>query len=1710
MAVNCTIDHFNKEFDNTLKKDLSAEITNNPRKTDIRKWVNIANKEAASEGFPAALFHIEDQGDNTFVYYSPEVHELYNIFTEKVNKPFLDSLDEESIEQEYENAEKAGLLDDEYHPALVGEGVSESRQDINFSPGNLITDSMDNPLEEMGGTNIKYWIRKRKALLSEFEEFKEKLIKSRDKSGKIKEVNKHIEELEEELDTLEKDGVDTFADIAEKEVKDLEDGFKELYTLEDPREILNSVENNKIFERVRALKNMIAMADGEDGSQIYLYDGIMRALGDSKDSIKSRINDLNNRRDRIISKMVYNMIASSDYIKQRLGLNQQLIDITENDSEIDSEEKQKKLKELYKERDRIEEFVKKLKEQIEGDSPKLDSEKSLEGWVGSMFLTGDSYNSILPNAIAMELEQAENRVLGGNKNAKKDLEDSFEKLRKIKFGNKITFEDAIWDRDEFGSRNGRIVGHLTKDFFKILSRINKRKANFNRTRTFDDRSKFYKQWMKDIKENANVIDLRKIESVKDEFGGREEYGEFFTFEDSEMKEYEKKMIEEMGYSAFQIELKEAKRGLRNFLQDVGYKEQSVKYSTNPMRFIEHFYSEDYTLTHPVTGFFMTPHKFNRISPKNSKEGYGLNKDFLDIENKLKEEGLEEEFSKFYNAQRELDNYSKSIFKMEGIKFNNDYGVLDIEDEYNKEALKQFSLFGKLKVPFVKAGRTFMAPFHEGRLENEEQDKDYNIKRDRKFNIGHSQPISSKINKMAGTIYNKSLEKIKEVAEKEGLNVPLDMWEKAKGIYKAKEGEIVKDSRLALKYKKKIAYAIARKHFSKYRSQNFIERMGRQVAIAESIDTRRSVEGMMKLFKEFSRNTKNDAATSYLEDMEAHDILRVGKLQKSSGEGSFADRVERLGTGKKGDSKGRRLSKAEKELKKMLGEEKRNMDDNALFDFKHDNKHYTSDENGNVSVKDLKTGEIDTSKSLSDIKSIYATYLQEKINNLGSPKLVGRIMLGLPWKIHQAFLTLDVTAGFRNFHQGQATNREMAVEGRYGYDMEAYTVARRFLKGFPLKETMNVIANGNIEKYMNSLAIEGDKKKLKKVKQLLIFKDFMSKLELLDNVATDLGASTEKSNYFTRVSSAFSVDIPEFMNQSVPALGILQNDKLKIKDKNGVWHPFLDPKTGELPYDVSTGRLKKEFRTSENILMWEKMEESKDGRNPSSVFKLLYKRAQKASQGDYSMKLSNKVEMHALGKPMVMFMKWFYKTTHTSWGYNEFDLTGLELKKMGRMRHLISKYPHLFAVNTAFNVFKIPFNIISLVLTKGATYRKDIPEIIEAVTGITLGIHSLVRNAKLKNKDFRDAVDRADRKRKTFLKMQLISKMFQEILGYTAETATRSVITSLQQLTNYRVGPFQKLLDKITRVNNPEYFENHPLGVTTEDRRIASATSQNLANKAALLANSYIAMLGATGAWILIKSLLGSGGDDDDDKKKQKETEESLYHINNTIRYMINIRNGLMQDFTVTSNPSQVFTTIKGNPFLGVAYRSYADLAKQRKKYKKGEIGLGVLATEYLSKASIFLGVPQQFTKVDMFVNNTYEDFIQDDWIYDKDRNSELDQLILDLNRTPEEVAKRKVTLNRNSLKPLLKAKIEESAKESLSSINEARKKRGKSELHLTGDNIKSIVKNKTRDFRIKMGTRKNSQWGGYKGIMDNVDWDKVENEIDNVKVYPEDVWESVK
>lgn len=316
----------------------------------------------------------------------------------------------------------------------------------------------------------------------------------------------------------------------------------------------------------------------------------------------------------------------------------------------------------------------------------------------------------------------------------------------------------------------------------------------------------------------------------------------------------------------------------------------------------------------------------------------------------------------------------------------------------------------------------------------------------------------------------------------------------------------------------------------------------------------------------------------------------------------------------------------------------------------------ADKDGNTYYNNPKTGEFFRNSvpiSRKEFDTFYAKKLAYDLNKTGIPLTVGSVFRGINTLILHKYLGLSPVAGIINRWQGMNDNGLADATGHY-WTTGNLAKAQRFLN------LTNLINYGDSTltpkkalAFMNRIM---PKKKIEEMKKLQKLTKILGM-----NIYKEDGQTSGLSDMLM----SWSIKDPEFKNQMEIFLSIMQD--MKIKDINGNEHQMFD---GEqlTAYELVDGKLmlKDEFRTDDNIAMYENFVEGSTGENPIAEFVAKHQKALSHIQNNFDNNDTTTTANNLLLSTFAMLKKWivsgFMQRFDSGQGR---DITFNKKKKEGR-------------------------------------------------------------------------------------------------------------------------------------------------------------------------------------------------------------------------------------------------------------------------------------------------------------------------------------------------------------------------------------------------------------------------------------------------------------
>lgn len=1332
----CTIDKFKNEFPTLNREENNISSLSDADLNKVIQWTNTANTQAREQGFDKELFRVEWKRVDAITGHANHRNNtrkvtLLHVNTENINE-YDSFIENELLVQLHEMQFLDESITEEIEDAnIISEEALQSQEDrIDYQYGDVLFspvtyDSLDDSDINDNPVNFREWKETRLNLLTSLNRIKSKLLTKKEDKGKIKQINKAIKDLETEIADFD----DTDPNYVHENIINEIDSLNTLLNLnqDDPVQAANILDTNLIRERINDLET--AFFNEKLGGEMYL--NFHNGLDNNQIwEIKAKIKELDNKYKGSLESLIFNIIDNNELMLQH---KQHFI----------SEGREAELDEFV---DRVKQILDPTNNNYKADGDSL---------FGKNFLGAGSYDSVLAEIVLITRDINKSKEAGITNLWRKQLKDSYDKIKFVKTGNEF-FIDKLFQKDEFGVKTQKLLNYITPNFYgkiKILSSANREFY----TAKIKDKGLAYKDWMTLNKMNVDYIQSHKVKSFMEKYKDNPDFKEFFKYSQAEMEAYEKEMRDQLGDVAFELELEKQTEAITNYLNDE-FTTSNDKYHKNPLRYLENFYSDNFDKYDSTTGDFILPNYLKFIPSLNDKSYY--NQEFRNVEN-LNVNG----FKDFYTSAKNLLDYTRETARAEGVEVNfND--IISLRDSAGREAKKNLSTFGGMWLDVKAILKNLFSEFYEGRLENSENDKDYQ----RKFNTHYSNYGFREIDQMTEVLARKDYSELKEIANKEGISVP-DKY-KDDSVYN----------------RAKLANSIARNRINQSTSLDLFKRISYGATLAESINTRRNTMSILGVIKDYTKENNVENTESFLNVWEANNILQPGYLNHE-----FAGKIERV---KMSAVLPKIYTEAEQQLKKLYEDEKKNI--NGKYNFTKDGNRYYS-EKGKYYKEDIGAKTVnETNKS--EVDKEYETYIEGKISELGKNARVGTFMFGLAWNMFRSYLWTSLPSGLKNRMAGYNQNNEAASSNLYGFNMDNLVSARKLLGGTNIRKTINYTGLPKAVGIPNT----------KKAQQVDILMNLVESLGLLENVMNDIDAGDgsgsfigeEKYNNFKEFMSDFAMNNPEFHNQMEILVAMMQN--VEITKVDGSKGTLYDPKTRSFPYDPKTMKLLPEYRTEENIKNWEQYIADDNGNAPQNLMIQKYINIKHKLHGNYRSDDKIAIQSTMTGRGLTAFMKWAYENLNNQYGGKKVSLATAQLDVKGRKIPIITRFPllgtHLLMQNVG---------IPSVVGTTIGLVTGTTPIIL---TGLGIANAGILGYLMIKNrKNIKFSVDD-----------------FGTSFNYMKEILLRSIKTTTLTSTRGLVNPISDAtIEKWTGREEASYKNRN---LNFKERQLISESAQEVANK----------------------------------------------------------------------------------------------------------------------------------------------------------------------------------------------------------------------------------------------------------------------------------------
>ena len=182
------------------------------------------------------------------------------------------------------------------------------------------------------------------------------------------------------------------------------------------------------------------------------------------------------------------------------------------------------------------------------------------------------------------------------------------KLRKAKFDT-----NKFYGKDANGVLTGKLISKFSSAWYSAISGMMDLRRDFDSSNRKLKQSK-YNVLMNWHEKNSSFIDVRRLREFKDDYS--DEFGDHFTFSDTEMSEYEAELREILGRKYEEV-ISQQRDAIENFFK---YEDAQLNIASkwtnkniigaNPFLFLDNYYSENRRKALPATVEGMEDNVFN--------------------------------------------------------------------------------------------------------------------------------------------------------------------------------------------------------------------------------------------------------------------------------------------------------------------------------------------------------------------------------------------------------------------------------------------------------------------------------------------------------------------------------------------------------------------------------------------------------------------------------------------------------------------------------------------------------------------------------------------------------------------------------------------------------------------------------------------------------------------------------------------------------------------------------------------------------------------------------------------------------------------------------------------------------------------------------------------------------------------------------------------
>lgn len=1374
------------------------------------------------------------------------------------------------MENNPENLEGGVNINDPmfFSPEFTGDfNMSDFQQEYN-EPDPQFDVNQNNIDVERGDASLLQYVRYKKDLLQSLKKSLSNFVKTNRKGTPyyiemLKKFNRSIETLAIDIENL-----DSNKNKLEVTYQDVSKEIDYLNSILDSISI-DSIDVTALLTRLDALnkffnnKDINNKAVGEEYKNSNLF-WVRRGEINGYEAMSVRVRELIDKWQKKQTELIKNIMESNPIVQQHIREGR-LRYIEEDGTELTGEETMERIKQYIDNPDDTNFFISKLYGAAIG---------------------GDIFGQILD----IERKTALRNRQGETGSIMQGIDAVFDRLKDKAEKGKNIFEEFI-QKDSLGVKTDRLISKFSSDWFKYTAKRNKLFNIFlYGSQESSTKSQNYKMAMAKKKANEDVFIPGKLKYFKDKYNSIETE-QYFKYTEAEMEEYEKELIDTLGLNFFNSLMKDQDNKIQEWIETVmrdDLASRKFKFETNPFEFAEHYYSQDYYK--PVNGNYLYSKYtvgFPLTTTRDKKKALNyFNQDFTEIEN-------DPDKFEFWNlVSTLLTEYINTELQANGENVNL-YELPMLKDLLGNEIIRNAALGQKGLMWSKNLFNSWSKMFASSAYAN--LDKDGN-----KMNTGYSNSISRRAKEIEKLMKTYKIEELSKIANQEGINYNFDVeyLQKLQGIDNGKsspENKKKQKDYIEQQERTRLAKAIANKRTFSPTDEDFVTILRSLAAITDSLSARQSSLNIARILENYvnSKSGENGQPLlkhtsewfdSYIKRNLFQDTVHGDREKNADGSlkigGKILGKKLKILNLNKGIQKlfstkdfdvpaldwSKFMSTEDKQFYNFLKEEIKNIDSRDNFDFTFEDKKYTT-EGGKYFIQE--NGQKKEPIERKAIEQKYAEYLGQRAESLGIDRTIGSMLNGFLSVFVQKALALNPKSGYRNLWEGGTKNMQIAASGRYGFGLEELQHSKDFLWGINTDRYLETVAG---KKMLSINRISQDH-----AYQIRTYKMLIQQFGLVQDRKNESARAEDfdsKKRQFKFSLMDFAVENPEAHNQGELILSKLQKTYINYIDENGETkqRAIFDGEKGDFIWIPGTLTIKDEYRTEENVRMWESFLESRGENNQHLTTITGIQALIERTQGNYSDGDIVAIQGSTLGRMLMTFKRFYPEHFWQNYGMQKFDLIKGETNFKGRKTAMLQHAPVTAAYLAAIGALSL-----------------------------TGGIGLFIGGGMLLSFITQYGINRFVNKNKQKMKMDIESLKLS--LGFTLEMLTRSIDRPLEMIMRGKtpVGKYwltHTVMGK-TQGLNPE---NMPL--TSKERTLLSENAQEIAQRVNLILSTALILT-------VMKAIVALISGDDDD-----EYEENMKKIEGTMNLVLNTANTLNSQLNEMNNPVTFLSNVSKISLFG--------------------------------------------------------------------------------------------------------------------------------------------------------------------------------------------------